>query len=101
MTEFDDRSPTAKALAKVSQITSISLMMIIPALIGYLVDQYAKTLILFTAIGLVVGMAAAIKQLVDFVAHQESEPLRRDRASLEESAKDPGSTDSANEPRND
>ena len=64
----DDRSPSAKALSKVSQITSISLMMIIPAIVGYFVDQRLKTLILFTAIGLIVGMSAAIWQLVKFVA---------------------------------
>ena len=64
----DDRSPTAKAFSKVSEITSISLMMIIPAIIGYFVDQRLGTLILFTAIGLIVGMSAAIWQLVKFVA---------------------------------
>ena len=71
MSEIDDRSPTAKALSKVSQITAISLMMIIPAIIGYFVDQYFGTLILFTAIGLILGIAAAVKQLIDFVAHQD------------------------------
>ena len=43
-------------------------MMIIPAIVGYFVDQRLKTLILFTAIGLIVGMSAAIWQLVKFVA---------------------------------
>lgn len=67
----DDRSPTAKALSKVSQITSISLMMIIPAIVGYFIDQRLSTLILFTALGLMVGMAAAIWQLVKFVAMED------------------------------
>jgi len=61
----------AKALSKVSQITAISLMMIFPAIIGYFVDQYFQTLILFTAIGLVLGMASAIWQLIQFVAAQD------------------------------
>ena len=78
MSEIDDRSPTAKALSKVTQITSISLMMIIPAILGYFVDQYFGTLILFTAIGLVVGVAAAVKQLIDFVAHQDQEDSDQD-----------------------
>ena len=67
----DDRSPTAKALSKASHITSISLMMIVPAIFGYLIDQRLGTLILFTAIGLLIGMSAAIWQLVNFVAHED------------------------------
>ena len=79
MSEIDDRSPTAKALAKVTQITTISLMMVIPAIIGYFVDQYFGTLILFTAIGLVVGIASAVKQLIDFVAHQDKDDSTGDQ----------------------
>ena len=67
----DDRSPLAKALSKVTQITAISLMMIVPAFIGYFVDQYFGTLILFTALGLVFGVGSAVWQLIQFVAHQE------------------------------
>ena len=52
-------------------VPSISLMMIIPAIIGYLIDQRLGTLILFTAIGLVLGMSAAIWQLVQFVAAED------------------------------
>jgi F0F1-type ATP synthase assembly protein I len=69
----DDRSPTAKALSKVSHITSISLMMIIPAIIGYFVDQRLGTLILFTVIGLAIGMSASIWQLVKFVAFEDQQ----------------------------
>lgn len=67
----DDRSPSAKALSKVTQITSISLMMIIPAIIGYFIDQRFQTLILFTTVGLVLGISSSIWQLIKFVAHQE------------------------------
>ena len=67
----DDRSPTAKALSKVTEITTISLMMIIPAIIGYFVDQYFGTVILFTAIGLVIGMGSAIWKLIAFVSTQD------------------------------
>ncbi len=67
----DDRSPTAKALSTVSHVTSISLMMIVPAIIGYFIDQYFKTLILFTSIGLVLGIASAVWQLIQFVAAQD------------------------------
>lgn len=55
-------------------------MMIIPAIIGYFVDQRLQTLILFTAIGLIVGMSAAIWQLVKFVAmeNRQNSPHVRD-----------------------
>jgi len=46
-------------------------MMVIPAIIGYLIDQRLGTLILFTALGLAAGMAAAIWQLVQFVAIED------------------------------
>ena len=48
-------------------------MMIVPAIIGYFVDQYFNTLILFTAIGLVLGIASAIWQLIKFVALQDQD----------------------------
>lgn len=66
----DDRSPTAKALAKVSEISSISLVMVVPAVLGHFVDRYFGTVVLFTFLGLVIGMVAAIRQLKRFVAHQ-------------------------------
>ncbi len=46
-------------------------MMIIPAIIGYFIDQYFGTVILFTAIGLVIGMGSAISQLIRLVAQME------------------------------
>lgn len=67
----DDRSPMAKALSKVTEITTISLMMIVPAMIGYFVDQYFDMLPLFTVIGAVFGMGGAIWQLIAFVSSQE------------------------------
>ena len=58
-------------------------MMVIPAIIGYFIDQRLGTLILFTALGLIVGMAAAIYQLVKFVAieEQQSKSDQRDNTS--------------------
>lgn len=69
----DDRSPTAKALSTVSHITSISLMMVIPAIAGYFIDQRLGTSILFTALGLVAGMAVSIWQLVKFVVMEDQQ----------------------------
>lgn len=47
-------------------------MMVIPAMIGYFIDQYLGTVILFTAIGLVCGVAGAVIQLIQFVSIEQS-----------------------------
>ncbi len=52
---------------------SISLMMIVPAIIGYFIDQHFQTLILFTTIGLVLGISCSIWQLIKFVALQDQD----------------------------
>lgn len=64
---IDDRSPMAKSLAKVSEIIAICLLMIVPAMVGYFVDQQVGTGFVFTVIGLVIGMFGAIQQLVQLV----------------------------------
>ena len=63
----DDRAPAAKAIALVSQITTISLMMVIPAILGYFVDQWLNTVAVFTVVGLVFGVAAAVQQMIRLV----------------------------------
>lgn len=102
----DDRSPTAKALSKVTEITTISLMMIIPAIIGYFIDQYFGTVILFTAIGLVMGIGAAIWQLIAFVSSQKqlsSSAARKlrplDDSDFEDSDADQDETEEEDEPK--
>ena len=67
----DDRSPTAKSLSKVSEIFAICLMMIVPGLIGFVVDQKLGTRFVFTLLGLIFGMAGAVFQLMRLVASTE------------------------------
>ena len=43
-------------------------MMVIPAFIGHFVDKHFGTVILFTALGLVVGVFGAIMQLIKLVS---------------------------------
>ena len=64
----DDRSATAKAMSRVSDVMSICLLMIIPALIGYGLDQWFGTRFLLTIIGLVFGMTGAVLLLMQLVA---------------------------------
>jgi F0F1-type ATP synthase assembly protein I len=64
----DDRSPIAKSLSKVSEIIAICMLMIVPGLIGYLIDQQVGSRIVFTLLGLVFGMTGAVMQLVRLVS---------------------------------
>jgi len=64
----DDRSPTAKALSKSSEVTSICLLMIVPALIGYGIDQLVGTGFVFLILGLIFGMCGAVMQLMKLVS---------------------------------
>ncbi len=43
-------------------------MMVIPAFIGYFIDQKFGTVILFTALGLVLGVTSAVFQLIKLVS---------------------------------
>lgn len=43
-------------------------MMVVPGLIGYLIDQKFGTRVLFTLLGLVFGMTGAIYQLIALVS---------------------------------
>ena len=66
---IDDRSPSAKAMSKVSEILACCLMMIIPALIGVWLDRTFSTMILFTLLGLVIGVTGAVLQLKRLVSN--------------------------------
>ena len=67
----DTRSPTAKALDLVSQITSIGLTAVLPALGGYFLDDWLGTKVLFVILGLVFGLIMAGLQLMRLVKKLE------------------------------
>jgi len=72
LTTARDRSPTAKALSKSSEVTSICLLMIVPALIGYGIDQLVGTGFVFLILGLIFGMCGAVMQLMKLVSANAS-----------------------------
>lgn len=75
---IDDRSAMAKAMSKVSDITAICLLMIVPGLIGYFIDQQVGTGFVFMLIGMAFGMTGAVYQLIRLVsAIQNSTPDSR------------------------
>jgi F0F1-type ATP synthase assembly protein I len=58
----------AKSFSKASEVTSISIMMIVPGLIGYWIDQKVGSVLVFTLLGLVLGMGVAVRQLMLLVS---------------------------------
>jgi F0F1-type ATP synthase assembly protein I len=58
----------AKSLSKASEVIAICLMMIVPGLIGYLIDQRVGSQFVFTLLGLIFGMSGAVMQLVRLVS---------------------------------
>ncbi len=73
----DTRSPTAKALDLVSQITTISLTAVLPAVGGYFIDNWLGTKIVFILLGLLLGMTGAGFQLMKLVKKLERQTASR------------------------
>ena len=67
----DDRSSTAKAMSKVSEIITACLMMIVPAIVGVWLDGLFSTVAIFTIIGLLFGVTGAFLQLKRLVSNPE------------------------------
>ena len=60
----DDRSAQAKAAAWVSRITTISIEMVAPGLIGYWLDTKLGTKFVFMLAGFAFGLTIAIRHLL-------------------------------------
>lgn len=69
----DDRSPTAKAMSIVSQITTIGLLAIVPIVIGSWADGWLGTKPIFILVSVVFGFTAAGFQLMQLVRKLEED----------------------------
>ena len=69
----DSRSSHAKAMDRVTQITSISMSFVVPILGGYYLDQWLETAYWFTFVGMFFGMAAAGVQFWKLLVSLERE----------------------------
>ncbi len=65
---MDDRSPTAKAMSKVSEILAVCLLPVVPTLIGIWLDRKFGAVLLFTMLGLGFGLTGAFLQLKRLVS---------------------------------
>ena len=66
----------ALAVAWAARITTISLSMVVPGLIGYGIDAYFNTIPIFAGIGFALGMGLGFWQLIRIAAisNRESKP---------------------------
>jgi ATP synthase protein I len=58
-----------KAMQWVSRITSISMEMVLPGVLGYFVDQWLGTKLVFLILGLILGFVGGIWQLIKLTKH--------------------------------
>ena len=69
----DDQSSYANAMVWVSRITSISMEMVVPGLIGYyLLDRWLGTKVVFLILGLILGFVGGIWQLIKLTKQNNS-----------------------------
>jgi ATP synthase protein I len=60
----DDRSIFAVALGWSSRITTISVQMLLPGMLGYWLDQRLKTRFIFLLLGILLGLASGLWSLI-------------------------------------
>ena len=59
----DDRSPTAKGISTAMELIAVSILMVIPPLLGSYLDQHYGTKFVWTVVGLAIGLFALIVRL--------------------------------------
>ena len=60
----DDRTPLARAAEWSSRVTTISLEMVVPGLIGLWIDRQLGTVMVFLVLGVALGMTTGMLHLV-------------------------------------
>lgn len=80
MEQRDDRSPYAVAYEWTARITSISLELIIPILVGVWLDQWLHLTPLFLIVGVTLGFVTATLSLIRLTKppRRRSPPERKD-----------------------
>lgn len=73
----DGPAPTTVAMRWVSRITSISIEMVLPGLLGLWLDRRLGTLVLFTSLGFALGLTVAMFHLVRIGSEGSDGPAAR------------------------
>jgi len=79
----DDRSPLALAMEWTSRVTTVSLEMVLPGVLGYWVDQWLGTRMVFLVLGVVFGLVSGMWHLI-----RMTQPPAADRRSRQNSAEE-------------
>ncbi len=96
--DSDDRPPMVRGMEWASRVTAISLEMVLPALGGVWIDRKLGTVPLFLILGVVLGLAVGLMQLVRLGT--ETQRRERDgRSGSQESDNDFPSDDVPRGPR--
>jgi F0F1-type ATP synthase assembly protein I len=74
-TPSDDRSAIAKAYHWASRIMIVSLVMVLPGIAGYWVDERLGTRVLFMLVGFALGCTAAVYQLIQLTRSEKNRPV--------------------------
>ena len=83
----DDRAPLAVAMEWTSVVTTISLEMALPGLVGYWGDRQLGTGVLLLVLGVILGFSLGMWQLIKLSKSSKSAP--DDEHLPHESPKDP------------
>jgi len=75
----DRRSPIARAMAWASQITTIALEMVVPAVGGLWLDHKLGTELVFLVLGVAIGATGGIMHLLQMARRWQAEQNREDR----------------------
>lgn len=75
----DDRSAFAKAWDLATQVSTICLMLVFPALAGFFLDRYLGSSVVCTTLGLLLGLGISGWQLMQLVRRMERNAAAEER----------------------
>jgi F0F1-type ATP synthase assembly protein I len=81
----DDRSPHAIAYHWASRIMTVSLEMVVPGILGHLVDRWLGSKVIFTLIGFSVGLTAGMVHLLRMTRETPGDQAHSESATQERS----------------
>lgn len=71
----DDRSQIAKAYQWATRIMIVSLEMVLPGIVGYWLDRWLGTKVVFMLIGFAVGCTASMTHLMKLTRSEKNRPV--------------------------
>jgi len=85
----DDRPPMVRGMQWATQVTTISLEMVLPALVGLWLDRKLGTVMVFLILGAALGMTLGMIHLVHLVDPQDEQKKNETSAEDDETTNRP------------